>query len=103
MHLATMGSLFLFFLMLLPSIIFYLLEPGWTILDAIYFVFISLTTIGLGDYIPGDNTMHEPYKDVYKSSVGVFLLMGLIFLSLTLTVFYDIPQLNLGLHLLRHR
>lgn len=103
MHLATMSSLFLLLIMLLPSIIFYLLEPGWTLLDTFYFVFISLTTIGLGDYIPGDNEMHEPYRDAYKSCVGLFLLMGLVFMSLTLTVFYDIPQLNLGLHLLRHR
>ena len=103
MHLATMGSLFLLFLMMLPSVIFYLLEPGWTLLDALYFVFISLTTIGLGDYIPGDNKTHQPYRDGYKTCVGLFLLMGLVFMSLTLTVFYDIPQLNLGLHLLRHR
>ena len=103
MHLTTMSSLFLLFLMLLPSIIFYLLEPGWTLLDAFYFVFISLTTIGLGDYIPGDNKMHQPYRDVYKSAFGLFLLMGLVFMSLTITVFYDIPQLNLGLHLLRQR
>ena len=103
MHLATMSCLFLLFIMLLPSAIFYMLEPQWTLLDAFYFVFISLTTIGLGDYIPGDNEMQEPYRDIYKSGVGLFLLLGLVFMSLTLTVFYDIPQLNLGLHLLRHR
>ena len=103
MHLATMSLLFLLCVMLLPSIIFYMLEPRWTLLDTFYFVFISLTTIGLGDYIPGDNEMHEPYRDIYKSCVGLFLLLGLVFMSLTLTVFYDIPQLNLGLHLLRHR
>ena len=102
-HLATMGVLFILFVMLLPSVIFYLLEPGWSLLDTFYFVFISLTTIGLGDYIPGDNIIHEPYRDIYKSGVGLFLLLGLIMMSLTLTVFYDIPQLNLGLHLLRHR
>ena len=28
--------------------------------------------------------------------------MGIVFMSLTLTVFYDIPQLNLGLHLHKH-
>jgi len=103
MHLATMSCLFLLLIMVLPSAIFFILEPQWTLLDAFYFVFISLTTIGLGDYIPGDNEMQEPYRDIYKSCVGLFLLLGLVFMSLTLTVFYDIPQLNLGLHLLRHR
>ena len=82
---------------------FCILEPDWTVLDALYFVFISLTTIGLGDYIPGDSPAHRPYQDLYKTSVGLFLLFGLVLTSLTLTVFYDIPQLNLGLHLHRHR
>ena len=31
-----------------------------------------------------------------------YLLLGIVFMSLTLTVFYDIPQLNLGLHLHKH-
>ena len=35
--------------------------------------------------------------------MGLFLLFGLVLTSLSLTVFYDIPQLNLGLHLHRHR
>ena len=39
----------------------------------------------------------------YKTCVGLFLLFGLVLTSLSLTVFYDIPQLNLGLHLHRHR
>jgi hypothetical protein len=33
---------------------------------------------------------------------AVFLLLGLIFLTLTATVFYDIPQLNLGSALHHH-
>lgn len=102
-HLALMGSVFMVFSIIIPSILFYLLEPDWTVLDALYFVFISLTTIGLGDYIPGDSPPHLPYRDLYKTSVGLFLLFGLVLTSLTLTVFYDIPQLNLGLHLHRHR
>jgi hypothetical protein len=43
------------------------------------------------------------YRDIYKTLVGIYLLGGLVLLSLTLTVYYDIPQLNLGLHLHRHR
>ena len=42
-------------------------------------------------------------RDIYKTVVGIYLLCGLVLLSLTLTVYYDIPQLNLGLHLHRHR
>jgi len=103
MHLATMGVLLIVFAFLLPAGIFWYLEPGWSFLDSFYFVFISLTTIGLGDYIPGDNDQHSTYRDIYKTTVGIYLLTGLVMLSLTLTVYYDIPQLNLGLALHRHR
>lgn len=103
LHLATMGSLFFLLAVILPSVAFYLLEPGWSMLDATYFVFISITTIGLGDYIPGDAMTHTEFRNTYKTGVGLGLLFGLLLTTLTLTVFYDIPQLNLGLHLLRHK
>ena len=98
-----MGSIYLLLSILLPTLFFYIIEPDWTFLDGLYFVFISLTTIGLGDYIPGDHPDMAAYQTFYKTCVGLFLLFGLILTSLTLTVFYDIPQLNLGLHLHRHR
>ena len=36
----------------LPAVIFKHIE-GWSALDAIYFVVITLTTIGFGDYVAG--------------------------------------------------
>ncbi len=38
---------------LLPSVAFYLIEDGWTYLDSVYFAFITLATIGFGDFAAG--------------------------------------------------
>ena len=40
----------------LPSLLFNIVE-GWSILEAIYYCFITLSTIGFGDYIAGIYTL----------------------------------------------
>jgi hypothetical protein len=43
--------------MVLPAIIFWYIEDGWTYLDCLYFTFVALLTIGFGDYVPGTSSI----------------------------------------------
>ncbi|KAK3868059.1 hypothetical protein Pcinc_026535 [Petrolisthes cinctipes] len=99
-HLSIVGSIALLLFMVFPAFIFAKLEPGWDFLDSLYYCFISLTTIGLGDYIPGD-AREQPMRPFYKVCITGYLLLGLTFVMLILHLYNDIPQLNLGLYLLR--
>ncbi|KAH3827416.1 hypothetical protein DPMN_129353 [Dreissena polymorpha] len=39
-------------LFIIPTILFMKVE-GWDLMDAIYYCFVTLSTIGFGDFIPG--------------------------------------------------
>ncbi|XP_063908949.1 potassium channel subfamily K member 1-like isoform X2 [Zophobas morio] len=96
LHLFIIVLILIGLFLLTPAAVFATLEPEWDYLDSLYYCFISLTTIGLGDYIPGDSA-NQPYRPLYKIATTGYLFLGITFMMLTLAVFYDIPQLNLGL------
>ncbi|XP_073992952.1 potassium channel subfamily K member 1-like isoform X2 [Rhodnius prolixus] len=95
LHLALITSGLVALFILLPAALFAALEPEWDYLDSLYYCFISLTTVGLGDYIPGDYP-NQPYRPLYKVATTGYLLIGLTFMMLALTIFCEIPELNLG-------
>ncbi|VDD80650.1 unnamed protein product, partial [Mesocestoides corti] len=78
--------------MFLPAYIFMIIEPDWTYIDAIYFCFISLTTIGFGDLVPGGDNSHNPAREFYKIASIVYLLGGTTLLMLLVRVYGEMLE-----------
>lgn len=49
--------IFLGFYLAAGAVVFDLYEDGWTFFDGFYFSFITVTTVGFGDLVPGDYLM----------------------------------------------
>ena len=65
--------------MLIPSAIFTAIED-WSYRDSMYYVFVTLTTVGFGDFVPGQES--SQYREFYKICVGVWIILGLSVLAL---------------------
>ncbi|XP_076127912.1 potassium channel subfamily K member 10a [Alosa pseudoharengus] len=71
----------------IPAVIFKHIE-GWTTLEAIYFVVITLTTVGIGDYVAGGDRKIE-YRKWYKPLVWFWILVGLAYFAAVLSMIGD--------------
>ena len=70
-HLVILTLGFWTFIMIIPAFIFWFIEsPEWDLMDASYFVFISVTTIGLGDLVPGDHPDNYYLQNLYRVCVS---------------------------------
>ncbi|XP_071961840.1 potassium channel subfamily K member 1-like isoform X2 [Antedon mediterranea] len=104
LHICIIVTLFSIFFVILPATVFLYLEPTWTYLDCYYFIFISLTTIGLGDFIPANDYSTEDwdpsYRAIYQTLVSVYLVIGLAVVLLIVELFVTIPQVRSKLNTL---
>lgn len=95
-HAVSLGIILTLALLVIPSWIFVTMERDWNFLESFYFCFISLTTIGLGDYVPGSTHSKEdrPHPDIYRLGITVYLLVGLIFVLVMLETCCELPQMR---------
>ncbi|XP_028280985.1 potassium channel subfamily K member 5-like [Parambassis ranga] len=66
--------------LVIPPFVFMSVEK-WSYLEGIYFSFITLTTVGFGDYVAGVNPNID-YPRLYRVCVELWIYMGLAWLSL---------------------
>ncbi|KAM6223422.1 potassium channel subfamily K member 6 [Rhynchocyon petersi] len=92
-HLVVLLVVVVIIFFLVPAAIFVYLEEAWSFLDALYFCFISLSTIGLGDYVPGE-TPGQPHRALYKVLVTAYLFLGLVAMVLVLQTFRHVSDLH---------
>uniref|UniRef100_A0A4W4GTD2 Potassium channel subfamily K member 4 n=1 Tax=Electrophorus electricus TaxID=8005 RepID=A0A4W4GTD2_ELEEL len=64
-----------------PTLVFQEVEK-WTLLESAYFVVITLTTVGFGDYVAGAEGMEHWYKPL----VWFWILLGLAYFASVLTM-----------------
>lgn len=78
-HAAVLAVLAVCSFLVIPAAVFSSLEENWNFLDSFYFCFISLSTIGLGDYVPGE-AANQKYREFYKVGItGEFWWLLIIF------------------------
>lgn len=67
-----------------PILVFQEVEK-WTLLESAYFVVITLTTVGFGDYVAGDSG-NDGSEHWYKPLVWFWILLGLAYFASVLTM-----------------
>jgi potassium channel subfamily K protein 1 len=66
--------LVLILMFIVPAWIYSRIEE-WSYLNSFYYCFISLSTVGLGDYVPGD-AVEQKHRHLYKIISTLYLIVG---------------------------
>ncbi|XP_076605552.1 potassium channel subfamily K member 16-like [Chaetodon auriga] len=81
--------------LVIPPLLFSYVE-GWTFGEAFYFTFITLSTIGFGDYVVGTDPEKE-YISLYRSLAGIWIIFALAWLALILNMGARVMEHAIGL------
>jgi hypothetical protein len=74
--LATIGVLTAY---IMAGAVIFSITEGWNILDGAYFCFITFTTIGFGDFVPGKRTFETKHGVI--ALCCIYLLLGKFFVK----------------------
>ena len=83
---------------LIPALVLIHIEVKWSYLDAIYFSFITLTTIGFGDLVPGKSleTLNRlgNWEYVYLAGILIWFIFGLGYLSMIMSAIQNLIRVK---------
>lgn len=83
---SCLGMIFLL-LIVLPSFIIIKFE-NWKMITGIYYTFMSITTVGFGDFVAGNGVdLSLAARAAYKLCLMVYLIYGLALLTFTFNLF----------------
>ncbi|XP_053458755.1 potassium channel subfamily K member 17 [Nycticebus coucang] len=85
---ALLAGLLLF--LLLPPLLFSHME-GWSYIEGFYYSFITLSTVGFGDYVIGMNPSRK-YPLWYKNMVSLWILFGMAWLALIIKLILSLLE-----------
>ncbi|XP_027250364.2 potassium channel subfamily K member 17 isoform X2 [Cricetulus griseus] len=86
---ALLSGLLLF--LLLPPLLFSHME-GWSYVESFYFAFITLSTVGFGDYVIGMDPSRK-YPLWYKNIVSLWILFGMAWLALIIKMILSLLEM----------
>ncbi|XP_051984483.1 potassium channel subfamily K member 1-like [Xyrauchen texanus] len=93
LHCSVLGFCTATLFFLLPAGAVCLLENDWSYLESLYFCFISLSTIGFGDYLPG-RTQSQAAHQGLEFATSCYLMLGLVVLLVVLESFWELQQVQ---------
>ncbi|XP_007091943.2 potassium channel subfamily K member 7 [Panthera tigris] len=92
---AGLGLLVAGAFVLLPALVLWGVQGDRSLLEAIYFCFSSLSTIGLGDLLPGHGRgLHPVLYHLGRLALLGYLLLGLLAMLLAVETFSELPQVR---------
>ena len=75
------------FLYMLAGANMYQAVEHWDLLSCLYHAYVTMATIGLGDYYPGKNVdIRETGIRVYLGVTGIYMTIGMVIISMCFTL-----------------